>query len=153
MANIRITEMNSSADLIPLFDELARLMSAIEHRAYQRFEERGYQHGADLDDWIEAERQVLGTPAADEACLPDSYTLRIALSGFEKSEIAILAAPGDLVLRAETNGSQRNDDCRMHLKVMRRFALPPGVKLSAATAQLQRGLLTIQAPRIAHDPA
>jgi len=33
----------------------------IRTRAYQLFEQRGCQHGNDLDDWIQAEAEVLGT--------------------------------------------------------------------------------------------
>ena len=28
-------------------------------RAYRRFEQRGREHGRDLDDWLEAERELL----------------------------------------------------------------------------------------------
>lgn len=31
----------------------------IERRAYERFEERGGQHGRDQDDWFEAERELI----------------------------------------------------------------------------------------------
>lgn len=31
---------------------------AVARRAYRRFEERGYEHGRDMDDWLEAEREV-----------------------------------------------------------------------------------------------
>jgi hypothetical protein len=31
---------------------------AVARRAYQRFEERGYEHGRDMDDWLEAEREL-----------------------------------------------------------------------------------------------
>jgi hypothetical protein len=30
---------------------------SIAVRAYRRFEERGREHGHDLDDWLEAERE------------------------------------------------------------------------------------------------
>ena len=30
----------------------------IARRAYRRFEERGYEHGRDMDDWLEAEREL-----------------------------------------------------------------------------------------------
>ena len=30
----------------------------IARRAYQRFEERGREHGRDVEDWLEAERDV-----------------------------------------------------------------------------------------------
>jgi Protein of unknown function (DUF2934) len=42
----------------------------IRMRAYQLFEQRGYQHGSDLDDWLEAEAQIMGkrpTVSADQA--------------------------------------------------------------------------------------
>ena len=29
-------------------------------RAYRFFEERGYEHGHDLEDWLRAEAEVLG---------------------------------------------------------------------------------------------
>jgi hypothetical protein len=31
----------------------------IARRAYQRFEDRGREHGHDLDDWLEAERELI----------------------------------------------------------------------------------------------
>lgn len=31
----------------------------IAKRAYELYSERGYQHGAALDDWLEAEREIL----------------------------------------------------------------------------------------------
>ena len=30
----------------------------IARRAYRRFEDRGWEHGHDLDDWLEAEREI-----------------------------------------------------------------------------------------------
>jgi hypothetical protein len=40
----------------------------IRIRAYQLFEQRGYRHGSDLDDWLQAEAEVMGkkpSPSAD----------------------------------------------------------------------------------------
>jgi HSP20 family molecular chaperone IbpA len=147
MGRIPITAITNPIDMIPIFEELDRLMSAIESRAYQAFEARGHQHGNDLADWFAAEQQVLGAPAADVATLADRYIFRIGLSGFTEHEITILAAPGDLVLRAETRTATRTEDCQMCLKVMRRFTLPPDAHVPAATAKLHRGLLTIDTPR------
>jgi hypothetical protein len=30
----------------------------VARRAYRRYEERGYEHGRDMDDWLEAEREL-----------------------------------------------------------------------------------------------
>lgn len=32
--------------------------SEIAQRAYRRFEERGYEHGHDVEDWLEAEEEL-----------------------------------------------------------------------------------------------
>jgi len=32
----------------------------IQMRAYQLFEQRGYEHGHDLEDWLKAEAEVMG---------------------------------------------------------------------------------------------
>lgn len=37
-----------------LTEDLIRL------RAYQIFEQRGFEHGYDLDDWLQAEAEVIG---------------------------------------------------------------------------------------------
>ena len=41
-----------------------RTSEDVAHRAYELFLSRGGQHGRDLDDWLEAERQLgsNGTP-------------------------------------------------------------------------------------------
>jgi hypothetical protein len=36
----------------------------IRQRAYQRFEQRGWQHGHDLEDWIQAEAEIMGKTRA-----------------------------------------------------------------------------------------
>jgi HSP20 family molecular chaperone IbpA len=154
MRRIPITTIHNPADMVPIFEELERLMSAIECRAYQAFEARGQQHGNDLADWFAAEQQVLGAPAADILLLDDRCIVRVALAGFTDREVTILAAPGDLVLRAETNAKanakmRAQTGARMSAKVMRRFALPSHVDVSLATAELQEGVLTIEAPRVA----
>jgi Protein of unknown function (DUF2934) len=40
----------------------------IRMRAYQLFEQRGYRHGSDFDDWLQAEAEVMGkkTASADQ---------------------------------------------------------------------------------------
>jgi hypothetical protein len=38
--------------------------SEIARRAFELYCARGGQHGLDVDDWLRAERELLGTPAA-----------------------------------------------------------------------------------------
>ena len=41
------------------------LHESIARLAYQRFEERGREHGHDLDDWLEAERELANENTAE----------------------------------------------------------------------------------------
>lgn len=50
------------------------IVEDIELRAYHLYLERGAEHGRDLDDWLEAEREVL------EALKRNKSSLRLALA-------------------------------------------------------------------------
>ena len=39
--------------------------SRIARRAYERYEARGRQHGHDMDDWFEAERELRQSVSSD----------------------------------------------------------------------------------------
>ncbi len=49
---------------LELMEEYIRL------RAYQLFEERGCQHGHDVDDWLEAEAEILGKRSSSNVEAP-----------------------------------------------------------------------------------
>jgi hypothetical protein len=47
--------------------QAVNLEDAIRGRAYQLFEERGYRHGNDMEDWLRAESEVLNHFGATHA--------------------------------------------------------------------------------------
>jgi len=47
-------EPNSHSSSLELTEEIIRI------RAYELFEQRGYEHGHDIEDWLVAEAEVLG---------------------------------------------------------------------------------------------
>ncbi len=52
-----LSEKGNGASKVPSPDALH---AQITQRAYELYEQRGREHGHDVDDWREAERQVLG---------------------------------------------------------------------------------------------
>jgi len=44
----------------------------IRERAYQLFENRGHEHGHDVEDWLQAEAEVMGKKSA----VPERITLK-----------------------------------------------------------------------------
>lgn len=49
-----------------LFDQSEELTKKVRERAYQLFGARGCQHGRDVEDWCQAEREVLGARGKEE---------------------------------------------------------------------------------------
>ena len=58
--NVVNIERSQSA---PALDSLVVTEEAIARRAYEIYESRGAEHGADLDDWFQAERELLRSSA------------------------------------------------------------------------------------------
>ena len=48
-----------------------RLQPDNEHKGIERFEARGREDGRDLDDWLEAERELSGVSASATAGEPN----------------------------------------------------------------------------------
>lgn len=46
---------------------LVLIEETIRNRAYELFEQRGYEHGHDLDDWLQAKADILGTKRVGRA--------------------------------------------------------------------------------------
>ena len=53
------TEKNEILNLSDL-GSLERTEEIIRIRAYQLFEKRSYEHGHDLEDWLQAEAEIAG---------------------------------------------------------------------------------------------
>ena len=43
---------------------------AVRERAHQLFEQRGFEHGHDLDDWLQAEAEIASKKRPDRADKP-----------------------------------------------------------------------------------
>jgi len=54
----KISKSKASAKKNPSKGSSAEIQQRIASKAYELFEKRGYGHGNDLGDWLEAERLV-----------------------------------------------------------------------------------------------
>ena len=148
MATVSIERIQKPAGMLPALEEFERFTDVIAHRAYQLFEERGGNDGSDFDDWLEAERQILGAPAAEVVEGEDLFVLRIPLAGFTPVEIAVIACPTEIVLKAgTTRGEGITRDGQDQPTMMRRFAFATAVDVDSVAATLNKGVLTINAPK------
>jgi len=107
MSNITIQKpRGTDAIASPFFAEIEKLFDGIKQRAFDLFEKRSREYGHELDDWLEAERQVLWTPPAELVEKTTQFEVRIAAPGFEPKDIEVAALPDAIIVRAEANHTE-----------------------------------------------
>jgi HSP20 family protein len=157
MSKLTVTKVRDKDDhTLPVFAEFDKLLDRVRNRAYGFFCERGQGDGNALDDWLAAEREI-GLPEAELAEQDSEFSLNVALPGFESDEISVTATPRELIVKAAhlTKHEDQSDEPerRVHWSemrrrnVMRRVRLPSEIDVSKTSAELDRGVLKIEAPK------
>jgi hypothetical protein len=100
MKDIRVSVVDSIADA------LAELHTLVRMRAYERFLTRGLQPGREMDDWLEAERELL-TIAVPELSQENQQTIaKIAVPSGHPKAVSIKVTSTNALVRAETSDSR-----------------------------------------------
>jgi HSP20 family protein len=138
----------------PIFDEIRKHFNQIRQRALELFETRGRQLGHELDDWLKAEREILGGWSAAELKEKDGkYELEVTLPGFDPKEVNVTATPRELIVQAETRHEKKTTEEKVLWtefgpnKVYRRFELPEAIDVEQTKATLDNGLLRVVASK------
>lgn len=157
MSKLNIQKVPTAEDRkLPIFEELEEIADQIRVRAYNLFRGRGFSTGHDLDDWLIAEREICW-PAAELVEEDDEIEVKVALAGFEPKDIEITATPRELILKATHKEDRKKDEEKEGLvvhwsefhsnDVYRRIALPAEIDVNKVSAEFERGMLEIEAPK------
>jgi HSP20 family molecular chaperone IbpA len=119
------TELSSA----PILRELQNFFDATQRRAFELFNKRGAWPGADLDDWLRAEREIAWVPQAE--LLEDEKEIRIqvATPGLEPKQIHVTALSESIIVKGEATPKHEGGDdsvqfCEFSEKALfRRFDL------------------------------
>src|SRR5215831_12792089 len=87
------------ADAVPIrrpssiLDEMREMQDWIMRRAFEIFEHNGRMIGRDVENWTQAERELVWKPAF-ELCEKDGqFQLEVAISGVEAKDIDVEVTP------------------------------------------------------------
>lgn len=153
MTNISIRKDSESAQGLPVFRELAQRMEQVQQRAFELFERRGGAPGRDLDDWLAAEHDVLGWPAAELKEGPNDYEVEVTLPGFAAKDVEVTATPTQLIVHAAVEQQASGKEAGVAWSefgtndVYRRLSFPERVDAQKVTADFDNGLLRVKAPK------
>jgi len=143
---------------LPIFAEFNEIADRIRNRAYKLFEDRGFEDGYEIEDWLEAERQVCWPPAELVEDV-DEFDIKVALAGYEPDEISVTAAPNDVIVKADHESRKESEESFKRFsefrsnRVYRRFGLPASIKTDKVEATFKNGMLTIAAKKLAEERA
>ena len=156
MSQVTVTKVNDPVrKALPIFEEIAKRFDAVKRRAFDLFESRGRELGHELEDWLKAEREVFGAPAAELAEKNGVYEMRITLPGFEAKDVDVTATPNEVIVRAATEQEKKTQKGNVlwtefgSKDVYRRFEVPNPINVDQVTAKLENGILRINAPETA----
>ena len=134
-----------------LLGELEGIQTRVTERAYEIFRDRGARFGAALDDWLEAERQTVWTPAVEVRQRDNQFVIEAALAGVEPGQLDIQVTPDTLLIKAATVHRHRDPNAVVHVcefqqgELFRLIKLPSTIDTDAVTAEYKNGLLRITA--------
>ncbi|MEP7381664.1 MAG: Hsp20 family protein [Gemmatimonadota bacterium] len=153
MSHVQIQRDTDGARTLPVFREIEERLETVRQRAFHHCATRGGEPGHELDDWIAAEREVMGWPAAELKERNGAYEVEVTLPGFTPKEIEVTATPNELIVHAVTATDRPADEGRViwsefgRNEVYRRFDLPTEINADRITAKLDHGILHVMAPK------
>jgi HSP20 family protein len=152
------------ADAVPIrkpssiFEQLRDMQDRIMRRAYEIFEQNG-MFGRDLENWTQAERELVWRPSFELSEKDGQFRLEAALSGVEAKDIDIEVTPEDIVLQANTEHKHTDEKGIVHYcefeagKMFRAIHLPKKINPDKVKAEFKNGLLRLTAEVAAESRA
>jgi HSP20 family molecular chaperone IbpA len=147
MSNVVVHQAESGKAAVPnpFFAKVEEALEAVRRRAYELFRKRGGEPGRELDDWLEAERDLFLIPEAEIAENEKSFSVTIAAPGFEAADIQVIALPRELLVEAKKETTDANG-CESKC-LYRRFEFTSPIECGNVTARLDKEKLVIDAPK------
>jgi HSP20 family molecular chaperone IbpA len=127
----------------------------IRHRAFRLFQQRGCEEGHELEDWLEAEREVLCSPACEMAETADEVRIHAALPACPVKNLQVDVLPNSITIEGKAVRSQHRNGEKIHFsefgerRLLRQFDLPAQIDPCEVQATLDNGVLRIVARKAA----
>jgi HSP20 family protein len=154
MSNVAVEKCPDSGALPEtLWQRMNAITDEIRQRAFGLFERRGRSSGMDLDDWLQAENEVVWSPPSELVENENEFRARLALPGFDAKDLKVTVTPNALIVRAEsshTHEGKEADVCFCEFsgkELFRRLDLPSEIDVNKVTASLDKGILEVDAPK------
>lgn len=148
---------------------LRQLMKTVHHevcrRAFCIYQQKGTKGGHELEDWLEAEREVICSPPCELAESGDEIRIQAAMPGLVVRNLQVDVLPNSITIEGKVARTQARSGEEVHFsefgekRLLRQFDLPAQIDPNEVQASLENGNLSIVAkkmyatvPPAAHEP-
>jgi HSP20 family protein len=145
------------ADKVPIrrphsiLDEMNEMQDRIRRRAHEIFEQSGSIPGRNIENWTQAERELMWKPAFELSEKDGQFQLEAAIAGVDPKDIDIQVTPEDIIVRAETRHEHSEQKGMVHQcefeagTMFRAIHLPKKIDPDKVKAEFQNGLIRVSA--------
>jgi HSP20 family protein len=134
-----------------IFDELQQMHGQIMKRAYEIFDGNGHSFGRDLENWLQAERELAWKPSIELEEKDNKFLLQVALPGVESKDIDIEVTPEEILVKADVHRERKEKKGKVHTSefasgnFFRAVRLPKKIDPENVKAEFKDGMLHLTA--------
>jgi len=151
----RVEESTKPNKNISLFDQMGETFSALTSRAYQIFEGNGRAFGRDLENWLQAERELFHHVPLNITECDESFEVKAEVPGFNEKEIELGVESRRLTITGKRESKKEEKKGKMFGvesssdQLLRIVELPSEIETDKVTATLKNGVLDLTLPKVA----
>jgi HSP20 family molecular chaperone IbpA len=153
MANVTVQKVEK-ADIkaLPIFEEIEKRLEGVRQRAFDLFQKRGCEIGHAVEDWLKAEHEVMGWPAAEMTEMDGKYKVGLTLPGFDAKQVQVTATPSEIIVHAQYKPEKKEEGKVLWSEfgtndVYRCFETPQPIDVDKIHATLDKGMLHVTAAK------
>ena len=137
-----------------LFARMEETFNALTRRAYEIFNSNGRIFGRDLDNWLQAERELLHPVGLNITETDEAFTVKAEVPGFTEKEIEVAVEQGRLTITGQRESSKEKKKGKIVCaesradQILRIVDFPCDVEAGKVTATLKNGVLELTVPKV-----
>ena len=134
-----------------IFDELNQLHHEISQRAYDLFRNGGMRLSGALEDWLNAERELVWKPAVELRRKDNQFEVLAAMAGVEPKDLDVRVTPEDVLISANIEHEHAAEEGAVRVcefsggKLFRAIHFPEKIDPNSVKAEYRNGLLRLTA--------
>ncbi len=151
----RVEESTKPIKNISLLDQMGETFSALTRRAYQIFEGNGRAFGRDLDNWLQAERELFHHVPLNITESEESFEVKAEVPGFNEKEIELGVESRRLTIAGKRESKKEEKKGKTLCvesssdRILRIVDLPCEIETDKVMATLKNGVLDLTLPKVA----